>query len=148
MHGVDIVSRGLTWTENYDVPGSYITWSYVKSVAALTGTVNRAAFRQFDAGEVLFLGATGSQDWDSENGDGPVRLQFKFEARPNAGSGKTLPALHVGAIAGIEKGGHEYLWVRYAKTVKEGRILPSAEEVFVSRVYRKGDFSLLGIGTT
>ncbi len=148
VHGVDIIEPALTWTESYDVPSSYVTSAYIKSFAALTGSVNKAAFRSFDAGEVLLVGATGSQQWDSVAGDGPWSLQFKFEARPNAGDGKTLPARQIGSITGIEKKGHEYLWVKYAKAVKEGRLLPTAEEVYVSRVYRLADFSLLGIGTT
>ena len=97
---------------------------------------------------MLFVGSSGSQQWDSEAGDGPWTLQFKFEAKPNAGLNKTLPFLEVGSITGIEKRGHDYLWVRYGKTVESGRILPAAEEVFVGKVYRDGDFSLLGIGTT
>jgi len=148
VHGVDVVAPALNWTEQYDVPGAYVTWSYVKTVSSMTGTVNNATFRSFDAGEVLFLGATGSQDWDSENGDGPIRLQFKFQARPNAGSGKTLPFIRVGNVINIEKRGHDFLWVRYAKAVESGRLLPKAENVYVSKVYRDGDFSLLGIGTT
>ena len=147
VHGVDIVEPALSWSEAYDVPSSYVTAAYIKSLAALTGTVNKASFRTFDAGEVLFLGASGSHDWDSVAGDSPWKLQFRFEARPNAGLNKTLPFIEVGNITGIEKRGHDYLWVRYAKTVEAGKILPAADEVFVGKVYRDGDFSLLGIGT-
>jgi hypothetical protein len=148
VHGVDVVAPALNWTEQYDVPGAYVTWDYVKKVSALTGTINVAPFRSFDAGEVLFLGAAGSQDWDSENGDGPIRLQFKFQARPNAGSGKTLPPITVGNVTGVEKRGHDFLWVRYYKKIFNGQLFPRAESVYVSRVYRDGDLSLLGIGTT
>ncbi len=148
VHGVDVIEPALTWSESYDVPSSYVTSAYIKSLAAITGSVNKAAFRSFDAGEVLLVGTAGSQQWDNVAGDGPWSLQFRFEARPNAGNGKTLPSVEVGSITGIEKRGHDYLWVRYGKTVESGKILPAAEEVFVGKVYRDGDFSLLGIGTT
>lgn len=146
VHGVDVVAPALAWTETYDVPSSYVTAAYIKRVASLTGTINTATFRTFAAGEVLLVSVTGSQDWNSVSGDGPWTLTYKFEARPNAGSGQTLPALQIGAITGIEKRGHDYLWVRYSQTIAANKLVPSAEEVYVSRVYRDGDFSLLGIG--
>lgn len=149
VNGVDIVEPSLTWSESYDVPSSYVTDAYIKRLAAFTGTTNSSTFRSFAAGEVLFLGASGSHDWDTVAGDSPWRLQYKFEARPNMGNtGDAIPPGKsiVGGIPVVKKG-HEYLWVRYAKTVKDGKLLPSAEAVFVGKVYRESNFALLGIGT-
>lgn len=142
VQGVDIVVPALTWTETYDVPHSYITSDYIKSVAALTGTTNDAAFRTFDTGEVLFLGASGSQEWDQQKGDGPWTLSFKFVASKNL-TGQTI-----GSISGIEKKGHEYLWVRYESSVSNSELVKKPKYVYVNTVYREGDFSGLGIGTT
>jgi hypothetical protein len=150
LNGVDLVSPSLTWTEVYDVPSSYVTNAYIKQLAAFTGTKNDAAFRSFAAGEVLFLGANGSHDWDTVAGDSPWRLQYKFEARPNQGNtGDAIPSSKsiIGGIP-VNKKGHDYLWVRYATVVTNNRILPSAEAIYVVPVYRSTDFSLLGIGTT
>lgn len=146
VHGVDIIAPALQWTEQYDVPSNYVTAAYIKSVAALTGTVNIASFRTFAAGEVLFAGCQGSQQWDSEAGDGPWSLTYKFIAMPNAGSGQTLPALQIGDIDGIVKRGHDYLWVRYSRQVQGNTVLPKAEAVYVGKVYRDGNFAGLGIG--
>jgi hypothetical protein len=147
VQGVDIVIPALQWTENYDVPAQYVTDAYVKSVSALTGCTNNAAFRSFAAGEVLFMGGTGSQDWDAEKGDSPWSLSFKFLASPNA-DGTTLPTLTVGGITGIEKKGHEYLWVRYEDSVSSSTPLKVPKYVYVNQVYPSANFSLLGIGVT
>lgn len=145
--GVDIVVPALTWTETYDVPAKYVTAAYIKTLGKLTGTVNNAAFRTFDAGEVLFVGASGSQEWDTQKGDGPWSLSYKFVQSSNAGIGKTLPAITIGDIGNIEKKGHEYLWVRYEATVDGTDLLKRPKYVYVNGVYRDGDFSQLGIGT-
>jgi hypothetical protein len=147
VNGVDIVVPQLTWTETYDVPSSYVTSTYIKSVAALTGSVNNDAFRTFAAGEVLFLGASGSQEWDEQKGNGPWSLSFKFAASPNAGSGQTIPAITIGSISGITKNGHEYLWVRYENASDSTSLYQQPKAVYVDRVYPDKNFSGLGIGT-
>lgn len=148
VHGVDVVVPQLTWTETYDVPSTYVTSDYIKGVAALTGTVNNGTFRTFAAGEVLFIGAGGSQEWDAEKGNGPWQLSFKFVASPNAGSGQTMPAITIGSISGIEKRGHEYLWVRYEPSVASSTLIQLPKAVYVNKVYREENFANLGIGTS
>jgi len=147
VNGVDIVVPSLTWTETYDVPHQFITAQYIKTLSKLTGTVNNAAFRTFDAGEVLFLGSSGSQEWDSAKGEGPWNLSFKFSQSPNAGAGKTLPALTIGTIANIVKDGHDYLWVRYEDAVASNALLKRPKAVYVNRVYRRENFTQLGLGS-
>lgn len=146
VQGVDIVVPQLTWTETYDVPNLYVKADYIKAVSGLTGSVNNAAFRGFAAGEVLFMGCSGSQQWDSDKGDGPWNLSYKFVASANQGAGKTFPAITIGAIAGIEKDGHDYLWVRYEPDVQSQTLLKKPKFVYVNKVYPRRDFSALGIG--
>lgn len=153
VQGVDVVVPSLQWTETYDVPSSYVTDTYIRTLAKITGTVNSAPFRGFPPGEVLFVGSTGSQEWDSEKGDGPWQLSYKFIQNPNAGpntSGQnptdTLPALTIGSISGIAKEGHEYLWVKYEDTVDSQVLVKSPKAVYVNAVYRKESFTQLGIG--
>ena len=146
--GVDIVVPALSWTETYDVPSSYVTATYIKRTSFLTGTVNNATFRTFRPGEVLFVGCSGSQDWDADKGDGPWSLSYKFVASPNAGNGETLKALKVGDIGGIVKKGHEYLWVKYESSVGAGSadLLKRPKYVYVNEVYPSANFAQLGIG--
>lgn len=151
--GVDVIVPALQWTETYDVPSTYVTAAYIKGVAALTGTVNNAAFRSFQPGEVLFAGCSGNQEWDEEKGDGPWSLSYKFIASPNRGlptgvSGPaTAAAIDVGSISGIVKKGHEYLWVRYEAAVDGSDLMKRPKYAYVNQVYREASFSGLGIGS-
>jgi hypothetical protein len=147
VNGVDIVSPQLQWQEQYDVPNAYISATYVRGLAGITGTTNNAAFRGFAAGEVLFIGCSGSQEWDDQKGKGPWSLSYRFVASPNAGSGQSVPAITIGSISGITKKGHDYLWVRYEDSVDSNTLIKKPKHVYVNRVYRDSDFSLLGIGT-
>ena len=142
VHGVDVVVPALTWTETYDVPHAYVTANYIKTVAGLTGTVNNATFRTFDAGEVLFMGATGSQEWDDQKGSGPWSLSFKFAASKNE------TGITIGSISGIQKKGWHYLWVRYETAADTSSVFQRPKAVYVSKVYQDADFSGLGIGTS
>lgn len=144
--GVDVVTPALTWTEAYDVPGAYVTPAYIKMLSELTGSVNNATFRTFRAGEVLFVGCSGSQEWDSEKGDGPWSLSYKFTASGNCGGGQTYPALTVGDITDVQKDGHDFLWVSYEAAVSSSSLLRVPKYVYVNKVYRRADFSRLGIG--
>jgi hypothetical protein len=147
VSGVDIVVPALQWSETYDVPAVYVTAKWIKTVASLTGTVNASGFRTFAPGEVLFVGASGQQEWDEKKGDGPWSLAFKFIASPNAGEGGSLPALSVGGIDDIAKKGHDYMWVRYESDVANDTVIKKPRHVYVNKVYRDGDFSGLGIGS-
>jgi hypothetical protein len=142
VNGVDIVSPQLQWQESYDVPDVYVTNNYIRGVSALTGTVNNASFRGFAAGEVLFLGCSGSHEWDDQKGRGPWSLSYRFVASPN------VTSQTIGSISGIEKKGHEYLWVRYEESTSGSDLIKKPKYVYVDKVYKDGDFSALGIGTT
>lgn len=141
VNGVDIVVPALQWQEQYDVPNAYINATYVRGLAGMTGTTNNAAFRGFEAGEVLFLGCSGSQEWDNDKGSGPWSLSYRFVASKNV-TGETI-----GIITGIEKKGHEFLWVRYEDSVSGSNLLKTPKAVYVNKVYKDTNFSALGIGT-
>jgi len=142
VNGVDVVTPQLQWQESYDVPNAYVTNSWIRSVAGVTGTTNNASFRGFEAGEVLFMGCSGSQEWDDQKGRGPWSLSFRFVASKNV-TNQTI-----GSITGISKRGHDYLWVLYEDAVSGSTLLKRPKAVYVSKVYKDSDFSGLGIGTT
>lgn len=142
VNGVDIIVPQLQWQETYDVPNAYVTSAWIRGVSGVTGTTNNATFRGFEAGEVLFMGCSGSQEWDDQKGRGPWSLSFRFVASKNV-TGETI-----GSITGVAKKGHEYLWVRYEEGVESSTLLKKPKAVYVNKVYREGDFSALGIGTT
>jgi len=140
VNGVDIVTPQLQWQESYDVPNAYVNATYVRGLAGMTGTTNNAAFRGFDAGEVLFIGCSGSQEWDNQKGSGPWSLSYRFVASKNV-TGESIGGIFV------DKGGHEYLWVRYENDVSGYSLLKKPKAVYVNKVYRESNFALLGIGT-
>lgn len=137
VEGVDITVPQLTFSETHLLPASVVTNAYVATLMLLTGTVNQSAWRAFAAGEVLFLGASGSkrgeEDWE---------ITFRFAASPN------VEGLTVGDITGLNKRGWEYLWCRYedAEDQDAKMLVKRPVAAYVERVYEWGDFSLLGIG--
>jgi hypothetical protein len=142
VNGVDVVTPQLQWQEQYDVPNSYVTSAWIRKVAGVTGTTNAGSFRGFAAGEVLFVGCSGSQEWDDQKGKGPWSLTFRFIASRNVTGEK------IGDVTGISKQGHEYLWVRYEDAVSSSDLIKRPKYVYVNKVYPSSDFSKLGIGTS
>jgi len=138
VSGTDITIPVFNFTETHKIPLASVTLAYAKTLAGLTGTVNDAAFKGFAKGEVLFMGASGSQkgadDWE---------ITFSFAASPH-----TTVSFDDDYLADIEKGGWEYLWVRFADDEDENQLIKKPQSVYVERVYEYGDFSGLGIGTT
>ena len=136
VEGTDITIPVYNFTETHYVDASLVTGAYKATLFALTGKTNNGAFKGFARGEVLFLGASGSlrsqEDWE---------ITFRFAASPN------VTGLVIGDIAGVDKKGWEYLWVRYADAEDQNVLVKKPIAVYVERVYEEGDFSLLGIGT-
>ena len=135
VDGTDITVPVYSFTETHHIPVANVTNAYKTALFLLTGKTNSATFRGFAAGEVLFLGASGSQrgfeDWE---------ITFRFAASPN------VTGLSVGDITGIAKEGWQYLWVKYADTESDGAIVKQPVAVYVEKVYESGDYSALGIG--
>jgi hypothetical protein len=141
VNGIDVVTPQLQWQETYDVPNAYVTSAYIRGVAGITGSTNSQGFRGFQAGEVLFVGCSGSQEWDDQKGKGPWTLSYRFIASKNV-TGQTI-----GTISGIAKKGHEYLWVRYEESIDSSVLVKKPKYVYVNKVYKEGNFTQLGIGT-
>jgi hypothetical protein len=135
VEGTDITIPVYNFKETHYIPIALITPAYKATLFYLTGKVNAAPFKGFAPGEVLFMGASGSQrgteDWE---------ITFSFAASPNA------TGLTVGDITGIDRKGWEYLWVRYQDAEDEDVLVKQPAAVYVEQVYQDGDFSLLGIG--
>jgi hypothetical protein len=138
VEGVDITVPVYNFSETHYIASGLVTPGYKATLFFLTGKVNGAAFRGFAAGEVLFMGASGSKrgqdDWE---------ITFRFAASPN------VTGLVIGNITGINKKGWEYLWVRYAdaEDAASGTLVKRPIAAYVEQVYPYGDFSGLGIGT-
>jgi len=136
VEGVDITVPVYHFSETHYKADAEVTPAYKATLFALTGKVNAAAFKGFQGGEVLFLGASGSkrgeEDWE---------ITFRFAASPNA---TNIP---VGNITVASKKGWEYLWVRYADAEDAGAkaLVKRPASAHVEKVYHSADFSSLGI---
>lgn len=140
MNGVDVTMPVLNFTETHTMNGGRVSTSHKKAVAALTGTVNRSSFWGFSAGEVLFLGASGSKK--SKKASAPWEITFRFAVSANQSSVK------VGDLTVSNKKGWNYLWVRYADKVADNKknVVKKPVAAYVEQVYPEGDFGNLGIG--
>jgi hypothetical protein len=138
--GVDITVPVYNFSETYYFPPGQVTQAYKSAIFSLTGTVCTGAFRGFNAGEVLFLGASGSRRGSDASDD--WEITFKFAASPNR------TGITVGAITGIAKHGWDYMEVRYAADVDAAvkQVIKKPIGVIIHKVYQDGNFAGLGIG--
>lgn len=149
VEGVSIVTPKFEFTETHFLPLATVSASYVTSVMEMTGTVNQDEFRNFPAGSVLFLGASGGIRADK--GDWSISYQFAVSPNRDLTVSELLgdPNVPFGTNY-IPKQGHEYLWMTYEKIVdptgSPGVVTTRPTGAYVSRVYRIADFSVLGIG--
>ena len=137
VNGCEIVMPTFQFTETRTVKAVKVNASYKRKVAELTGTVNAGAFKGFEAGEVLFLGATGSKKGKKRKH--PWEITFKFAVSPNKDD------LVVGDITVPHKDGWDYLWVKYEDEVSEDKanLVKKPVAVYVEKVYERKNFSLL-----
>lgn len=117
IKGCDIIVPDLRWSETWTWDAKFITWEYIAILFRMVGRVNgrpmpgmarpdyNGNFRNFDKGEVMFLGAE-----IDEKGDGQAQAVYHFHAEPNNYafqlSDKWDP---------VFKGGHEYIWFEYER---------------------------------
>lgn len=111
------------------------------AIKSLTGKVNSedwtADGELFEAGEVLFLGATYAKRTDVDPPD--YEVTFEFAASPNDDD------FDVGEITGIAKLGWEYLDITYEDRESEGFLYKVPIIATIHGVFRQGNFSGLGL---
>lgn len=137
VDGTDITVPQFQFSETHKFDTTEITGAYKLALFNATGKVNNATFKGFAAGEVLFLGASGSR-----TGIKHWEVAFRFAASPN------VVNLPVGGITVASKKGWEYLWVRFADAASNNALVKRPVAAYVERVYESADFATLGIGTT
>ena len=134
--GVDISLPTSSFELRYYPANAVVTSGYQKLVRDMVGTVNNATFYSHAAGEVLFVGASGSIRSDSD-----WELSYRFSVSPNR------TGISIGGITGIAVDGWDVLWVYYKQdtdaTTK--RYIQKAKQVNVERVYERTNFALLGV---
>lgn len=143
IEGIDVPLPALDFSITGYLAEEVVTYSFVKMLAGMKGTVNNATFYTFDAGEVLFNGAVGSQ-----RGRGDWRMTYNFSASQNL-SGLEFVGIG-GTITVTTKKGWQYLELLYEPDVAgsgPAALVPKPLYAIVSDVFQEADFSDLGIGT-
>ena len=133
VKGTDVVVPVYKFTEPLILPAILVNQAYRLNLFAATGKTNSGSFKGFDAGEVLFLGATGAP-----RGENEYAITGRFAASPN------LTNVSIGDITGISKGGWNYLWCYFEDGVGENTLLKKPLFAYTERVY--DSTSLNGFG--
>ncbi|MBI5725601.1 MAG: hypothetical protein HZA50_16705 [Planctomycetes bacterium] len=144
VEGVDIPLPVFNFSIRRRIPVAQWSAAYAGILYSLTRTVNDAPFSvtihgdtyTFDAGECLFLGATGDESSATEF----VEVTYKFAASPN----KT--GITIGDITGIVKKGWHYLWVRYedSEDTNAKTIVKKPVAAYVEKVIEEANLGQLG----
>jgi len=134
IEGIDAVVPGMRYSETWIFPAAAaFNEDYLGAVHRLTGTVNLAKFRAFDAGEALFMGARCQ--W---SGDQPFcQITFDFECRPN------VPQVYVKGIAEFSMLGWEYVWIRYDDKVADDTLVRYPVAAYVNTIYEQKSWTPL-----
>jgi len=140
IDGVDINAPIIEFTEQYVFTPAQFNPFYRKMLYVMGWAVNAYAFREYDAGEVQFAGASANK----QNGSWYVTFRFRVHRNVEV----AVPINGVDTV--VTKAGWDYLWYQY-KPVPGSAGQPvkqTIEAAYVAQVYKQADFSVLGIGTS
>jgi hypothetical protein len=126
IEGLDVPRPGMKYSETWLMPtATAFDDDYMGAVHRLTATVNEEAFRAFEPGEALFLGARCQ--W---SGDTPfAQITYEFDCRPN------VEDYTVGDLDPFEKQGWEYVWFRYADAVETNSLVKRVRSAHKNGVF-------------
>lgn len=134
VEGVQLPVPPVTDTWTYYPVNAVVTESYQAAVAGIMGHVNTDTFMGRPAGTMRFVGCQGgvrtNDDW---------QIGFEFSYSPN------LTGITRGAITGINKGGHEYLWFYYRDGMDSAGRIKHPTSAHVVQVFEESAFSILGL---
>lgn len=114
------------------------TQTFEQNIVDLQRHVNSSTFHGYSAGQVLFLGASVSEEYYNDDGDLLVDVNYSFAVRANEA------ATVIGQVTLPAKNGWDYAWTITAFDPVTGKNETVAG--VVSRVYDTADLTTLGIG--
>ena len=125
-----------TLTRTKIVDSALFTETYFRTLASKVAKYNDATFLGFDAGEVLFLGASGTRR--SVDSSEPWSITYKFGISLNETNLQVTPKITVPS-----KKGWDLVWV-YSRTVVDDNAkakISQPQAAYVVRVTESGSFS-------
>lgn len=158
--GVDIATRAFSFNETWNIAAEDLIakpaplkrkrevdgiefvedveqFSLLEWLFKLTGTVNKSKFRNFEPGEVLFLGVRG----EMSAGQTMIPITLAFSARRNRSQ------FMVGGVSVDSKNGWDHMWISYEPEVQPDVVVKKVKYVYVDQVYEYADWTPLTIGT-
>ena len=111
---------------------------FKRTVMRLTGRVNSASFHGWEAGEVLFLGASQGEAYRNGGGKWLVDVTYRFAIAPNENS----PSLGGFSFAGRVEG-WDYRWALWGRDVTASLPGNRVRGIYLTRLYRRADFGAL-----
>lgn len=136
VEGCDIIIPALKLNVQFRHPEGVVDIPFAKKLAGATGQTNGLPFLTFAAGELLYLGSSGSDGSEAD-----AEVAYQFAASVNA------TGISFAGISNIVKGGHHYAWVEFKDAVDSGTSAVQPKAVHVERVYDAIDFaSVFGWG--
>ena len=133
--GVDIVTASMRESYTIQMAQSQLTTAYKRAIFNTTGKVNSNSFKGWEAGEVLFMGASFADNADGQT----IAVTFNFAIQQNE------KAAQVSDNLSINKRGWDYLWT-LTKTVDDPATRTTKVEIinaYVEQVYPYTDFGKL-----
>lgn len=124
VKGTDIVVPAMKINVTCRHPLGVLTLARARYLSSITGMVSSDTFLGFAPGEVLFLGARGSDGSDAE-----AQVNYQF-AMGNNKTGQTI-----GSIANVAKKAWEVAWIRYEDTIASSQPTRIPKHVYIDRVY-------------
>ena len=128
VKGVEIIVPAMKINVQFKHPLGVVTLAKAKFLSNMTGKTNSDKFLTFAPGEVLFLGARGSDGSEAE-----ATIGYSFAMAANV-TGQTI-----GSIAGVAKRAWEVAWIRYQDTITTVGSADNptrvAKYVYIDRVY-------------
>lgn len=139
--GCNVTIPTYKWQEAtvYHFAGSSAFDDFKTTLKGLTGTYNAGTFRGFAAGEVLFLGATGTGNRRT-NPD----ASFDMEITLHFAQSDNLVNATIASVNNVSKLGWDYLWV-LSRPNPSDKTQPQVVGVYVNRPYSAGDFDDLDL---
>lgn len=138
IDGVDIFTPKPKYTEVKS--RTSLSTNYKRVLNEAVGKVNDAPWKDWFAGEVLFLGAVARR-----KGTDPWRISYEFAISFDYTFSVSLSD---GSTPEVTKGGWQYFWSRFVQVSNEAEteVNRQRKSIHLATVYQSYDFAKLGLG--